>query len=192
MRLSAIGRGKFSSRHIMWGCGDPTPRVGGLRAEVGTALGQPADRHLERRVGAQRVAVVGILVAGRDQQRPEADHLGQPVLDPLRRPRVLDAAGQTLGDAEQTLDLREYQHTAVRSQTPTVESDVDWFAGHGRQAGQKRGIIGHGGCRTPSIVGTCLQQENSTRSQRLGQRPPAPREFSGLGHRLIKSHPDLD
>ena len=131
MRLSAIGRGKFSSRHIMWGCGDPTPRVGGLRAEVGTALGQPADRHFERRVGAQRVAVVGILVAGRDQQRPEADHLGQPVLDPLRRPRVLDAAGQTFGDAEATLDLGQHQHAAVGGQTAGVEGDLNGLAGDG-------------------------------------------------------------
>jgi len=67
------------------------------------------------------------------------------VLDPIRRPRVLDAAGQTLGDAEPTLDLGQHQHAAVGGQTAGVEGDLDWLAAHGRQAGQKWGIIGHGG-----------------------------------------------
>jgi hypothetical protein len=76
-------------------------------------LGQPADRHLEGRVGTQGIAVVGILVAGRDQQGAEADHLGEPVLDPLGRPRILEAAGQALGNAEAPLDLRQEQNPAV-------------------------------------------------------------------------------
>jgi hypothetical protein len=37
-------------------------------------LSEATDRDLEGRIGAQRVAVVGILVAGRDQQGPIADH----------------------------------------------------------------------------------------------------------------------
>ncbi len=85
------------------------PAHGRLGAQLGAALGQPADRHLEGRIGAQGVAVVGILVAGRDQQGAEADHLGEPVLDPLGRPRVLEAARQALGDAEATLDLGQDQ-----------------------------------------------------------------------------------
>jgi hypothetical protein len=51
--------------------------------------------------------------AGRDQQGAEADHLGEPVLDPLGRTRILDAARQTLGDAEAPLDLRQEQNTTV-------------------------------------------------------------------------------
>jgi hypothetical protein len=35
------------------------------------------------------------------------------VLDPLGRPRVVDAAGQALGDAEAPLDLRQEQNPAV-------------------------------------------------------------------------------
>ena len=53
------------------------------------------------------------------------------MLDPLRRPRVLDAAGQTLRNAEPALDLGEHQNTAVRGQTPTVEGDVDRLVSHG-------------------------------------------------------------
>ena len=88
IRLSAVARGQVLQ-----------PAHGRLRAQVRPALGQPADRHLEGRVGAQRVAVVGVRVAGRDQQHPEADHLGQRVAHPLRRPRVREAARQALGDA---------------------------------------------------------------------------------------------
>jgi hypothetical protein len=85
------------------------------------ALRQPADGHLEGRIGAQRIAVVGVRVAGRDQERAEADHLGEPVLDRLRRARVLDAARQALGDPESPLDLGQDQHPAVRGQASAVE-----------------------------------------------------------------------
>jgi len=99
-----------------------------LGAQLGAALGQPANRHLERRVGAQRGAIIAVLVAGRDQQRPEADHLGEPMLDPIRCPRVREAARQPLGDAEPPLDLRQHQHAAVRGQPSAVERDVHRLA----------------------------------------------------------------
>jgi hypothetical protein len=51
------------------------PAHGRLGAQVSRALGQPADRHLEGRVGTQGIAVVGILVADRDQQ----GHRASPV-----------------------------------------------------------------------------------------------------------------
>ena len=107
------------------------PAHGRLRAQLSAALGQPADRHLEGRIGAQRVAVVGILVAGRDQQGAEPDHLGESMLDPLRRPRVLEAAGQALGDPEAALDLRQHQNPAVRGQPTGIEGDQDRFPGDG-------------------------------------------------------------
>jgi hypothetical protein len=119
MRLSAIGPGRFSSRH------------GRLGAQVSRALGQPADRHLEGRIGAQSIAVIGILIAGRDQQRPEADHLGEPVLDPLGRPWIFEAARQARGDAEAPLDFGQNQNTAIRGQPSGVEGDVHRLAGDG-------------------------------------------------------------
>jgi hypothetical protein len=105
------------------------PAHGGLGAQVRAVLGQPSDRHLERWIGTQGVAVVGILVAGRDQQSPEADHLGERVLAALGRARILEAAGQALGDPEVTLDLGEHQHPAVRGQPPGVERDLHRLAG---------------------------------------------------------------
>jgi hypothetical protein len=92
-----------------------------LRAQILAALGQPADRQLEGRVGAQGVAVVGIRVAGGDHERAKADHLGQAMAHPLRRPRVLDAARQPLGQAELARDLRQQQHPRIRRQPTAVE-----------------------------------------------------------------------
>jgi hypothetical protein len=51
------------------------------------------------------------------------------VLDPLGRPRILEAAGQALGNAEAALDLRQKQNAAVRRQPPSVEADVHRLAG---------------------------------------------------------------
>ena len=107
------------------------PAHGGLGAQVGVALGQPADRHLEARVGPQGIAVVAIRVAGRDQQGAAADHLGKPVLDPLGRPRILEAARQALANAEAALDFGQNQNTAVRGQPSGVEGDVHRLAGEG-------------------------------------------------------------
>ena len=105
------------------------PAHGRLGAQVGAALRQPADGHLEGRIGAQGIAVVGIRVAGRDQQGAEADHLGEPVLDPRGRPRVLQAARQALGNSKATLDLGQHQHPAVGGQPAGVEADVHRLAG---------------------------------------------------------------
>ena len=91
-----------------------------LRAQLGAALGQPADRHLERRVGAQRVTVVGVRIPRGDHQRPKANHLGQPVAHSFGRPPILDAARQPLGQVEPLLDLCQQQHPGVRSQSAAV------------------------------------------------------------------------
>jgi hypothetical protein len=104
------------------------PAHGRLRAQVLAALGQPADRHLERRVDPQAVAVVGIRIAGRDQQGAEADHLGQGVPDPLRCPRVGEAARQPFGKPEPTFDLGQEQHPGIRGQPAAIEGEMDRLA----------------------------------------------------------------
>jgi hypothetical protein len=102
MRLSATVPGRVLQ-----------PAHGRLRAQVRPGLRRAAESHLEGRVGAERIAVVSIRIAGRDQQHPEADHLGQRVMHPLRCPRVGEAPGEALGDAEPALDLGQQQHTRV-------------------------------------------------------------------------------
>lgn len=97
------------------------PGHGRLRAQVDAALGQSAHRHLEGRVPAQGVAVVGVRIARRDRQGPEPNHLGQTVDHPIRRPRVLKAAGQPVGDTEPVLDLRQQQHAAIRGKATAIK-----------------------------------------------------------------------
>jgi hypothetical protein len=99
-----------------------------LRAQIHPRLREPADRQLERRVGAQEIAVVAVRITGGDQQRAKADHLGHAVADPLGRPRVLDAARQALGQAEPPLDLRQHQHPGIRGQPAAVEGQVHRLA----------------------------------------------------------------
>jgi hypothetical protein len=105
--------------------------MGRLRAQLGAGLGQAADRHLEGRIVAQGVAVVGVLVAGDDQQGAKADHLGQAVAHPLGCARILDAARQPIGETEPALDLGEHQDARVRRHPAAVEGDVDRLAGDG-------------------------------------------------------------
>jgi len=120
--------------------------VGRLRAQVRPAFGRPAEGHFEGRVGAERVAVVGVRVAGRDQQHAEADHLGQGVGHPLRRPRVLDAACQALRDPESAIDVRQHNHACVRGQATAVEGGLHHLAGDRRREGAPL-VLFHGALR---------------------------------------------
>jgi len=129
--MSAVSVGRFSSRHPSGAAGSPRPRRGRLRTELGARLGQAADRHLERRIVAQGVAVVGVFVTGGDHQGAKADHLGEAMAHPLGRSGILDAARQPIGEAELALDLREQQDARVRRHPPAVERDVHRLAADG-------------------------------------------------------------
>jgi hypothetical protein len=50
---------------------------------------------------------------------------------PLRRPRVLDAACQPLGDPQAALDLGQHQNAAVGGQAAAIEGDVHRLAADG-------------------------------------------------------------
>jgi hypothetical protein len=82
------------------------------------------------------IAVVAVGIARRDQQRPVADHLCQTVPNPLRRARVLDAIGQSLGDPEPLLNRREQQYPGIRGHPAAVESHMHRLALHRWQARQ--------------------------------------------------------
>jgi hypothetical protein len=138
------------------------PAHGGLRAQLGPGLGQPADSHLERRVGAQGLAVVGIRVAGGDQQRPKANHLGQPMPHPLGRPWILEAAGQALGDPQLALDLGEHQHARVRGQTATVEGDTHRLPETGDRSGKGGACSAMAGVKLRATVAILLRHQNLT------------------------------
>jgi hypothetical protein len=97
------------------------PRDGRLRAQR-RGVGQAVERKLRDGIVPQGTGVVAVLVAGRDHQQAEADDVGGAVPDRLRRPSVLEAGGQAIGDAEAGLDLAQRQHAAIGREPPTVEA----------------------------------------------------------------------
>jgi hypothetical protein len=156
---------------------------GRLRAQSLAALGQPPDRHLEGRVGFERVAVVAVGIARRNQQGAIADHLGEPVQHPVRVAPVFDAGRQPIGDLEPLLDRRQQQNTGVRSEPPAIKSDVHWLARDRWQTRQNPRTVVHGGRELRWSRLIRLQQPNHTRNQWFKLLPPPssrrPMNFSG-------------
>ena len=105
---------------------------GRLRAERGIVRQTP-ERRFEGRVVTEAVGVVGVLVAGRDHRHAEAQDVAHLVPDPLRRPRVVDAGGQALGDAEPPLDLAQGQHARIGRELPAVDAADEGLAADRRQ-----------------------------------------------------------
>jgi hypothetical protein len=129
IRFSAVGPGRFSSREMVGWEHKSAPRSGSRPTAILKA-GSPrnASQSLPSSLGSG-CAGPRTGSAGRDQQGTEADHLGQPVLDPLGRPRVLKAARQALGNVEASLDLGEHQNPAIRGQPAGVEAEMHRLAG---------------------------------------------------------------
>jgi hypothetical protein len=117
MRLRATAPGRFSQ-----------PGHGRLRAEIGSGLGQAADRHLEGRILAQQVAVIGIRIARRDRERAEPDHLRHLVADLIRGAGILDAARQPFGDPQPMFDFGQQQNAAIRRQPTAIKASDNRLA----------------------------------------------------------------
>ena len=172
MRLSAVALGRFSSRLDRR-----------LRAQIFTAFRQSSDGHLEGGVGFERVAVVAVGIARRNQQGAIADHLGQFVPHPVRVARIFETGRQPLGDLEPLLDGCQQQDAGVRGQSPAVESDMHRLAGNGWQTRQNPRTFLHGGRELRCFDVIRPEQPNHTRNQRVMPLPPSllasPMNFSG-------------
>jgi len=130
------------------------PADGRLRAQILAAFRQPSDRHLEDGVGFERVTVVAVGIARRDQQRAVPYHLGKLMHDPIGIARIFDARRQALSDLEPLLDSRQQQYSAVRSQPAAIEPDMHRLARHRWQTRQNPRIFPHGGreLRWPRLI----------------------------------------
>ena len=83
---------------------------------------------LEHRIGAPRVSVVAVLVAGRDHQHAKADDRVQTMHDLARRTRILDAGSEALRDAEAVLPFTQGEQTAIGAETRGIEPGDDPLA----------------------------------------------------------------
>jgi hypothetical protein len=78
---------------------------------------------------AQAAGIVAVLVAGGDHQQAEAQHIGEAVLDAIRRARIVDAFGEAPRHAEALLDLTQRKQAAIGGERAPVEAGEDRLAG---------------------------------------------------------------
>ena len=107
------------------------PRQRRLRAQVGAGLRRSPARQLERRIGAQKIQVVGVLVAAGDGVDARPDHVRAGVKDARRITAVGKAARQPVRDAKTAFGHRQQHHPAIRGQPPAVESGGDFLGPDG-------------------------------------------------------------
>ena len=97
------------------------PRQCRLAHQVGAGLGCTTNGDLQRGIGAQRVDVVAVLVAGRDHQHPRPRHLGVAVADAGGITLVAQRPRDRLGQAQARIDLAQDDDPAVRRQAAGIE-----------------------------------------------------------------------
>ena len=84
-----------------------------LAGETDGAAGQLARRQLEAGIVAQRIKVIGILIAAGDRQDPRLQDVGNTVDDTALVARIGNATGQAPGNAHHALRLSQQQHAAI-------------------------------------------------------------------------------
>jgi hypothetical protein len=121
------------------------PADGRLRAQIFAAFRQPPDRHFKCRIGSERVAVVAVGIAGRNQPRAIPDHLSKLVRHPIGIARIFEAGGEAFGNLEPLFDCRQQQYSAIRGQPTAVKPDMHRLTRHRWQTRQNPRTFPHGG-----------------------------------------------
>ena len=118
---------------------------GRLRAQRAAALRRLAHGQFEQGIGAQGVAVVGILVPAGDREHAEAQHRRKRVDHQRRVPAVPDAARQSIGQPEPAFGPAQQDQRAVGREQPSLEIGGHFLASDGWQIEREKDIFGHGG-----------------------------------------------
>jgi hypothetical protein len=121
-------------------------RDGGLRAQIDPAVGETTAGKLERRVGAQAVEIVGVLVPARDGEDPRPQDVRQGMDGAGRITWVRDHGRELLGDAQPTLGGCQEHHPAIGADASAVKGSNDLLAGHGWKGKGQQRIVRHGRC----------------------------------------------
>ncbi len=137
------------------------PAHGRLRTQRRAAPGQPAGRQLEQRVSAQRITVIGILMAAGNGQHAEQQHLLHRVADPAGIAPVLHAGRQHARQAQAPVRLPQEQQAAIGGNRAAIEVRGHPLAGNGWKIEGKKAIVVHGGC------GPCCRGRRQSSRQRI-------------------------
>ena len=121
------------------------PRQRRLRTKIAARVGQPPAGELERWIGAQKIQIVGVLVAAGNGEDAGADHVGERVGDPRGITTIRKATRQSFGDAKASLRHRQQHDAAVRGQATAVEIGCDFLARDGWKRERQEIIVCHGG-----------------------------------------------
>jgi hypothetical protein len=95
--------------------------LAGQRRAVLAPGGELASKRREHRVVAQLIVVDQVLVAERDAEHALGHHRRDAVLDPPRRPAIVEAAGEPAHQPDRPIGRAEQQPPGIRRHLPTVE-----------------------------------------------------------------------
>jgi hypothetical protein len=99
-----------------------------VRFSSRTALGRPADGDLQRRIAAQLIEIVAILVAGCDRHHARQRHLGVGVRNAPGIARIANRFGNRLGQPEPRRNLAQHDQPAIRGQSAGIELGCERLA----------------------------------------------------------------
>jgi hypothetical protein len=99
-----------------------------LAHQIEAGLGRATAGELERRIGAQRIEVVAVLIAGRDRHHARRRHVGVAVDDARGIAIVGQRRGNDVGEAKPQRDLAQDDDAAVRGHQASIEGGCERLA----------------------------------------------------------------
>lgn len=150
------------------------PRDGRLARQAGTALGRAVDRDLERRVVAERIEVVGVLVAAGDGDHARRHHIGVTVRDEQPIARLGQRSGDGRRQPEPARGLPQDNGAAVGAEVAGIARSCERLGLHGRQPGEEECSLHGDGSVAPrwQLQGDVSHQ--NLRPNQLLRRRPSP------------------
>ena len=117
---------------------------GRLRGKRGASLRAAADGHLQRRIIAQPVEIVAVLVTAGDGQNARADEFEHGVAHARRVAAIPHGIGQPRAHADLLLGAAQQQQPRIGRLVAAVEIDCEILTRHGWQIEGKRRSVRHG------------------------------------------------
>jgi hypothetical protein len=88
-------------------------------------------RHLKRRVVAQRIQIITVLVSGSNRKNPRA----QDIREGMNHPRLIavigNVSGKPVDNSQPSLRLGQQKHTSIRSDRAAIKRSGDFFGLNG-------------------------------------------------------------